>query len=290
LLVHIWNDALTEEPGEGIAALLNRYGQPRLGTVDLGSYTPQFDKLRPGVVPARWIALVRSREASPHREPTVNRRPTLLAAIALTAAAALSLSACGSDDSSKDKDNDKIAGADTGSETSASPSASSSTADAKRPAIKLPSDLHYAFEWKQTGDADKDAVLHDGELFIKATDQAIANQDPLDPAYRFYSEGELAAATQEYVQRFVDHKARTTGTYRFYGESVTIRKDGTASLSYCEDQGKAFNKYVDTGKVEKTPVTKNSYILYNTVLKKNADGVWVTQDMLSDRGSSKCQP
>lgn len=226
---------------------------------------------------------------SPHREPSVNRRPTLLAAIALTAAAALSLSACGSDDSSKDKDNDKIAGADTGTEKSASPSASAS-AVAGRPKIKLPSDLHYTFEWNKTGDADKDAVLSDGEQFIKATDQAIANQDPLDPAYRFYSEGELAATTQEYVQRFVDHKARTTGTYRFYDESVTVRGDGTATLSYCEDQGKAYNKYVKTGKVDKTPVTKNSYVLYNTALKKNKAGVWVTQDMLSERASGKCQP
>ncbi|KAB1147738.1 hypothetical protein F7R91_11675 [Streptomyces luteolifulvus] len=220
----------------------------------------------------------------------MNRRPTLLAAIALTAAAALSLSACGSDDSSKDKNTDKIEGADTGSETSASPSASASGPGATRPKIKLPSDLHHVFEWKKTGDAEKDAVLHDGEQFIKATDQAIANQDALDPAYRFYSEGELAAATQNYVQRFVDHKARTTGTYRFYSELVTLRGNGRASLRYCEDQGKAFNRNVETGKIDKTPVTKDSYILYNTALKKNSDGVWATQDMISERGSSKCQP
>ncbi|MFI1212080.1 hypothetical protein ACH4UV_31270 [Streptomyces sp. NPDC020802] len=218
----------------------------------------------------------------------MNRRPTLLAAIALTATAALTLSACGSDDSSKDKANDKIAGADTGKKKSASPSAPASAAG--RPKIELPSDLHYTFEWKKTGDADRDAVLSDGEQFIKATDQAIANQDPLDPAYRYYAEGELAASTQKYVQRFVDHKARTTGTYRFYEESVTVRDDGSATLSYCEDQGKAYNKYVKTEKVDKTPVTKNSYIFYNTVLKKNKAGVWVTQDMLSERASSKCQP
>ncbi|BCL30243.1 hypothetical protein GCM10017557_51020 [Streptomyces aurantiacus] len=228
---------------------------------------------------------------SSHRELSVNRRPTLLAAATLTAAAALSLSACGGDDSSADKgkDNDKIAGADTGAEKSASPSASAEAA-AGRPKIELPADLHYSFEWKRTGDADRKAVLSDGEQFIKATDQAIANQDALDPAYRFYSEGELAASTEKYVQRFVDHGARTTGTYRFYNESVTVRGDGSATLTYCEDQGKAYNKYVKTGKVDKTPVTKKSYVFYNTVLKKNGAGVWVTQDMLSERASSKCQP
>ncbi|MFS8202688.1 hypothetical protein ACLVWQ_28890 [Streptomyces sp. CWNU-52B] len=217
----------------------------------------------------------------------MNRRPTLLVGISLTAAVALSLSACGGD-SSQDKNVGTGKGTGTGSSASASASAE---AVAGRPKIELPPDLHYSFDWKKkTGDADREAVLSDGEQFIKATDQAIANQDPLDPAYRFYAESELAAATEKYVQRFVDHGARTTGIYRFYGESVTLRGDGTATLTYCEDQGKAYSKYVKTGKVDKTPVSKNSYVFYNTVLKKNSAGVWVTQDMLSERASSKCQP
>ncbi|MFB7243358.1 hypothetical protein CW362_12185 [Streptomyces populi] len=218
----------------------------------------------------------------------MNRRSRLLATVAVGASAVLLLTACGGGDD-KPKSNDKIAGADTGDKSSASPSASA-TQSPGRPKIELPSDLHYNFEWRQTGDKDKDAVLADGELFIKATDQAIANQDPLDPAYRFYSAEELAAATQKYVQRFVDHKARTTGVYRFYDESVTLLGEGSAALTYCEDQGKAYNKFVKTGKINKTPVTKNSYVFYNTKLKRNSDGVWVTQDMLSERGSSKCQP
>ncbi|MFD6548154.1 hypothetical protein [Streptomyces sp. NPDC058398] len=218
----------------------------------------------------------------------MNRRSRLFATAAVGASAVLVLTACGGG-GDKPKANDKIAGADTGDKASATPSASA-TQSTGRPKIELPADLHYTFEWRKTGNKDKDAVLADGELFIKATDQAIANQDPLDPAYRFYSAEELAAATQKYVQRFVDHKARTTGTYRFYSETATLLGDGSAALTYCEDQGKAYNKFVKTGKVDKTPVTKNSYIFYNTSLKRNADGVWVTQDMLSERGSGKCQP
>jgi hypothetical protein len=202
----------------------------------------------------------------------------------------LLLTACGGGDGKPDGDAE-AAGAGAGSDASASPSVSvSASTSVERPKIELPSDLAYDFEWRKTGDEDKDAVLADGELFIKATDQAIANQDPLDPAYRFYSTGKLAAATQKYVRRFVDHQARTTGVYRFYDESVILRGDGTAALTYCEDQGKAYNRYVKTGKVDRTPVTKNSYIFYKTALKKNPDGVWVTQDMLSERASSRCRP
>lgn len=219
----------------------------------------------------------------------MTRRPMLLAATALTAAAALSLSACGSDDSSNSKDNDKIAGVDTGSEASASPSASASATD-DRPEIALPSDVTYNFEWTKTGNADKDAVLDDAEQRIKAVDLAIAEQDPLHAAYRFYSEGTAAAGSQAYIQDFVDHKARTTGLTRYYNESVTVRSEGTAALLYCEDQSKAYNKFLKTGKTDVTPVTKNSYVIYASTLRKNKNGVWVTETLDSQRGSAKCQP
>ncbi|CAL9568975.1 hypothetical protein SUDANB15_04763 [Streptomyces sp. enrichment culture] len=219
----------------------------------------------------------------------MNRRPTLLAALALTATAALTLTACGSDDDSPSKDSDKIAGADTRGEKPASPTASAST-PAGRPKIEVPSDVTYKFEWKKTGDPDKDAVLNDAEQRIKAVDMAIAEQDPLHDAYLFYSEGTAAAGSQKYIQEFVDHKARTTGLTRYYNESVTIKDGGTAALLYCEDQSKAFNKFLETGKTDVTPVTKDSYVIYAGTLRKNKSGVWVTERLTSQRGSAKCQP
>ncbi|MFD5163295.1 hypothetical protein ACFWMJ_35490 [Streptomyces hawaiiensis] len=219
----------------------------------------------------------------------MNRRPTLLAALTLTAAAALTLSACGSDDSSKNKDNDKIAGADTGSEASASPTVSD-PASAGRPKIELPSDLSYTFDWPKTGDKEKDAILADGEQSIKAVDLAIVNQNALDKPYLYYYEGEAAASTQKFIQNYVDHKAAITGAYRFYAPQVAVGKDGTASLSYCEDQGKAYVKDLKTGKAKKTEVTAKSYVIYHTSLKKDDKGVWVIQKMVSQSGSPKCQP
>ncbi len=219
----------------------------------------------------------------------MNRRPTLLAAIALTAAAALSLSACGSDDSSKDKDKDKIAGADTGGKTSASPSPSASDS-ADRPKIDLPSDLSYTFDWPKTGDKDKDAVLADSEQSIKAVDLATVNQNALDKAYLYYYEGEAAAVTQKFIQAYVKAKARVTGAYRYYDPIVNVRGKDSASLVYCEDQSKGYDMYLETKKVNKTPATKNSYVLYMTQLHKNGKGVWVIERIQSQRGSDKCQP
>ncbi|WP_405772779.1 hypothetical protein [Streptomyces sp. NBC_01538] len=222
----------------------------------------------------------------------MNRRPALIAALALTAAAALSLSACGSDDSPKGKDNDKIAGADTGSKAPASPTASASApaASAGRPKIELPSDLTYTFEWPKTGDKDKDAVLADSEQSIKAVDLAIVNQNALDKAYLYYYEGEAAAGTETFVKKYVDAKASITGAYRFYDPDLKVDSDGTASLSYCEDQGKAYVKYLKTNKVEKTEVNADSYVIYHTSLRKSSKGVWLIEKMASEVGSAKCRP
>ncbi|MFI6334896.1 hypothetical protein [Streptomyces sp. NPDC050535] len=218
----------------------------------------------------------------------MNRRPRLLATAALGAATALLLTGCGGGDDDS-TGNDKIAGAETGGETSASPSASAS-AVADRPKIELPADLTYAFDWPKTGDAAKDAVLADSEQSIKAVDLAIVNQDALDKAYLFYYEGEAAANTQTFIEAYVKAKARGTGAYRYYDAVVNVSGSDSASLAYCEDQGKAYDMYLETKKVDKTAVTKNSYVLYNTQLRKNADGVWVIEKLLSQRGSTKCQP
>ncbi|WP_328771225.1 hypothetical protein [Streptomyces sp. NBC_00286] len=220
----------------------------------------------------------------------MNRRPTMLAVISLTAAAAVSLSACGSDESSEDS-NDKVAGVDAGGEKSASlsPSASDSAA-AGRPKIELPSDLKYSFEWAKTGDKDKDAVLADREQSIQAVDLAIANQDPLDEAYLYYYEGEAAAQTEQYVKEYVKAKARTTGTSRYYNATVDVSDAASASLVYCEDQSKAFDMYLKPKKVNKTGVTKNSYVLYALQLRKNDQGVWAVEKLDSQRGSARCQP
>ena len=70
---------------------------------------------------------------------------------------------------------------------------------------------------------------------------------------------------------------------------MTVKDDGTAALVYCEDQSKVYNKDLKTGKADVTPVTKNSYVIYASVLRKDKSGVWVTERMQSQRGSSKCQ-
>lgn len=219
----------------------------------------------------------------------MNRRPTLLAAIALTATAALTLSACGSDDSSKDKANDKIAGADTGKKKSASPSAPASAA-AGRPKITLPSDLKLVFEPAKTGDAVKDAVLADNAERMRAVDAAITGTDPKGEALAFYNTGKAREAALAWVQQFKDADASLTGEARYYDRNVTLKNKTTALLSFCADESKGFSKDKKTGTADKTPVTKNSYVHYNTRLEKSSTGTWQTSQIISTRGAAQCQP
>ncbi|MET9732872.1 hypothetical protein ABZZ79_20150 [Streptomyces sp. NPDC006458] len=215
-------------------------------------------------------------------------RPRTRPMLAAGTVALFLLTACGGEDDSP-KANDKISGAATGEETSASPTGSSA-GGAERPEISLPSDLTYSFEWSKTGDKDKDAVLSDSRQFIEAVDMAIAEQDPLHAAYRFYSEGEAAASSQKFIQEFVDYSDRITGTKRFYDAKVQIDDDGTAGFVYCEDQNKAYNKSLKTGKTSVTPESDDNYVLYNSRLRVNKQGVWVTEKLTSERGNAACRP
>ncbi|MGI5443624.1 hypothetical protein ACQEV4_41680 [Streptomyces shenzhenensis] len=217
----------------------------------------------------------------------MTRRPRLLTTAAAGVTAVLLLAGCGGSDDTKQ--NDKITGADTAPAKSSSLTPTEPTSP-DRPKIELPSDVTYTFDWPKTGDPDKDAVLSDSEQSIKAVDLAIVNQDALDDAYRFYYEGEAAAQTQQFIEAYVKAQARMTGSYRYYNPVADVSSGSTASLVYCEDQGKAYDLYLKTKKVDKTPITKNSYVLYSSQLKKNDKGVWVVEKLMSQRGSAKCQP
>lgn len=215
-------------------------------------------------------------------------RPLRLATAALTASAALLLSSCGSGDD-ESKDSDKIAGAEQeDGKKSASPSASPSE-DSGRPKIKLPDDLTMTFEEPRTGDAVKKAVLADNAERMRAVNASITGTDPQGEAVGYYNTGKALEAAVTWVEKFKDADLSLTGTVRYYDRQVTLKDKKTATLSFCADEGKGYTKKKN-GRINKTPVTKNSYVAYNTQLVKNADGTWQTSQIISTRGAAQCQP
>ncbi|OIK01218.1 hypothetical protein [Streptomyces monashensis] len=219
----------------------------------------------------------------------MDRRLRPLATATAGALTVLLLAACGGGGGDS-KGNGKIAGAETGNDTPTSPSASASSPDG-RPKFTLPSDLTLTFEESNTGDATKDAVLADSAERMRAVDAAITGTDSKGEALAYYNTGKALEAAVSWVAQFKQAHATVTGEVRYYDRKVTLETNKTsATLVFCADESKGFSKDMKTGKIAKTPVTKNSYVLYNTRLDKNADGVWQTSQIISSRGATQCQP
>ncbi|MFD8452715.1 hypothetical protein [Streptomyces coelicoflavus] len=219
----------------------------------------------------------------------IRRRPTLLAALTLTATAALTLSACGSDEDGAAQDSDKSAAAGTGSKTSAAPSPSRTGAEG-RPKITFPSDAKNVFEYERTGNAAKDAALADSALSTNSVDEAIFAGSTDTKALGYYNVESALSDSITYVSGYIDEKHTWVGETRYFDYKVSLSGDHEAYVTYCSDESKSFIKDKKTGKVEETPTTADSYVLYNTKLAKNAEGVWQTTDIASSRGSDECQP
>jgi len=215
------------------------------------------------------------------------KRRILPVAVALAASAALLLTACGGADDKSSK-NDKIAGADTGSsQASASPSATPSNS-AERPKITLPKGVKDAFEDWKTGDTTKDAVLSDAAQARRALDYAGTQGNTKEPAVSFYWKGDALVDAVDWVKWFVDNNSTYIGTVRYYDANVTVSIKSSAVVIYCSDESRAYNKNKKTKKVEITPATSKSYVLYNTRLEKDSEGVWRTVGIVSQRGYKSC--
>ncbi|WP_399942348.1 hypothetical protein ACGH52_24495 [Streptomyces sp. BBFR25] len=119
--------------------------------------------------------------------------------------------------------------------------------------------MKLTFECAETADPMKDA--------------AIAGTDREGKALGFYNTGKALEAAVSWVGQFERANATVTGQVRYFDREVELRDKTSAALTFCADESKGFSKDKKTGKVAKTPVTKNSYVQYNTRLDKNADAV-----------------
>ncbi|SDP23377.1 hypothetical protein [Actinacidiphila guanduensis] len=209
------------------------------------------------------------------------------AAVATTAlTAALLLTACSSNSSTN---SDKITtspATPTAATTTSAPPASSA---ARRPVIALPHGAQNVFEDQQTGDPKKDAVLADNQQWVNSMDEAILKRSSDTSHIAFYSTGQGYESAVSFVDGYLGKKDTWIGTTRFFQRKVTFLKSGEASVVYCSDESKAFIKH-SNGKVDNTPTTADSYVLYNTRLAKDKQGVWQTDYVVSQRGAKECQP
>ncbi|MCF3125589.1 hypothetical protein IPZ68_38730 [Streptomyces arenae] len=214
-------------------------------------------------------------------------RTRLTSPLTVLVAATLLLSGCGGEDAGRPGE---IAGADV--DKGAQSVAPSPAVDdgIVRPEIRLPADVKNTFEGAVTTDPVKKAVLADNERRLGTIAQAITSGDTKTSGMGFYSAGMALESASAYVKGGLDKGLTITGTARFYDRVVTVHNARSASLSYCADETRVFVKERGTKKPKKDPVTRRSYVFYETELVKNKKGVWQTTSVESARGSTRCLP
>ncbi|WP_031524862.1 hypothetical protein [Streptomyces sp. NRRL F-5123] len=222
------------------------------------------------------------------------RAPHALAATCVAVSAALLLSACGGskkdDGKIKDPGTDVSTSAPAPTTTSAAPSPTA--AGVKRPTITFPADAKDVFDGGTTGDPVKDAVLADNQGFISSVDDGFLRGSSSTDALGFYAIGKGLTNSITYIQGTVTKGYVWYGTLRYFDRKVTLLDDHTASVVYCSDENEAHLKDRRTGKVDKNSLSTSpqNYVLYNTHLTKSAQGVWQTDNIISNRGAKQCQP
>lgn len=206
----------------------------------------------------------------------------------------LMLTACGGGGSDS---SDKIQPSMARTTTSTTPSQSQSqsaipTADGvKRPSTALPKDLTMTFDWPKTGDTTKDAVLSDGEQYIRALKRASAEDDLKDPAYQFYSRDDALSYAHDQIKANIDAGYAPTGHDHYYDAKVNVVRTGSATLGFCRDQSEVFSKEVTTGKVLRSTPNADSFLQYNVLLVRDgsSNGVWQSSRITVIEGAKQCR-
>ena len=197
----------------------------------------------------------------------------------------LALTGCGKDQASQPAGQ---LGAGAGDPAAGAP-ATTAAPGATEPVLQLPAGLKLVFEPRQTGDPVKDAILADNEHLIKAFYQAVDRGNPADPVFGRYATGAAAAVWGRWVQDFKKGGWTATGTDRYFDRIVQVQGPGRAGVAFCQDQRFVYSKVKKTGQVLRTTPSANSYVLYQTVVEKNASGVWQTTRTISQRGAQQCR-
>ncbi|MEU8732988.1 hypothetical protein [Streptomyces tendae] len=201
------------------------------------------------------------------------RSALTMTAATFAATAALLLTACGGEDSSPDD----IKGAETGASTSSPSASASGAAGVDRPDVSLPEDLKLVFDFEKPSDAEQAAALEDAANYIRALDHGIAQQDPNDPAYQFYSTGGAEKYAKSQIEAWVKDGWTVTGDDRYFDASIDPVGEGKSVLvSFCRNQAKFYSKKVKTGKVNYTEENLDSYQKFSLLMSPSeaSAAVW----------------
>ncbi|SEF85445.1 hypothetical protein SAMN05216223_102261 [Actinacidiphila yanglinensis] len=211
-------------------------------------------------------------------------RTKITAAAGTLTAAALLLSACGGGGH-----DDKIASSPTPSATTATttPPPTTPAASSGAPKFDLPSDVKITIDPDTTGDATKDAILRDQGYGVEAAFLAVTKQDKNFPLLTSYMSESALETWDESIDAFKKNGHSVSGTLHEYNRKVVLN-GANAGVTFCEDQRYFYDKDIKTGKVLKTTLSSDDFILHTSFMRKDKDGTWKAATYTSKQGAAEC--
>jgi hypothetical protein len=214
--------------------------------------------------------------------------PTATAVTTTVLTAALLLTACSGNSSTS---SGKISTAPPVAPTTTSAPSTQPTAPGA-PHFDIPSDITVRFEGFDSSDPTKKAALTDATYAAEAVLEFEATTHTNESANfkRFWT----GAKGAEYADSLISQGRGglvITGIYRYYDPVVKTLANGGGNLSvtYCEDQRKAYSKDSKTGKVLTTSPSPSDFREWTLLMAKNSSGEWQVFDHQWVKGAKQCQ-
>jgi hypothetical protein len=217
-------------------------------------------------------------------------RSSLPFAVALAASAGLLLAACGGGGSDS---SDKIQPSATAAPTTTAPAPTTTPAQAagpSAPTFDLPSDMKIEFSGFTSSDTTQKAVLQDATYAATAVVETEAQGNLKESANmkRFFT-GEHGAALADQMIAYARTGKVASGSIRYYQPKVTVNKEAdSVTVAFCEDQRKAYDKDVKTGKVNVTSPSLKSFNAWTYVMAKASSGEWQVFNYNWVHGAEQC--
>lgn len=222
-------------------------------------------------------------------------RSTTLGVAALCAAGAFLLSGCGGGGGANDGAHPSGSGSASSSATNPTPSA---TASATAPALSgapkfdLPPDVTVKFDGFDGGSATHAALLRDTSYAATAVLEFEAHGYPTEPSNfaRYWAGGTGAEFADSIISQEKDGTV-ITGAYHYYRPVVKSLPDsgGNMSVTYCEDQRKAYSKVAKTGKVLTTQPSLSDFRQWTLLMTKGPHGDWQAFNHTWTKGAKQCE-
>lgn len=172
----------------------------------------------------------------------------------------------------------------TGSTTSGTPVPSPTPRPPAGPRLVFPRDVHLTFDYADTGDEAKDALLHDWEAGQRVFNAAETLPDPRFRLLPRYHTDRALVALVGTLQTKRQRRQTIVGIRRFYEVEVRELTGALARVVWCVDDSQFFARDVATGKPVVHHGPGDYYRVHGTLRHQPTSNIWVMIDVVSEVG------